>query len=170
VLLVAVLAACHADHASLENITGPYTWGGVSNVTHLSHLYFSGQPDQAALEEARRNGVVAVINLRDPSEYDWDEKAAVEALGMTYYNVPVAGDRPFERSGFERIEALVKQHHDEQVLVHCTSSNRAGAWLATHMVEEHGTDLEESLEIGRRTGMTKSSMETAVREYLGPDS
>lgn len=164
--LALCLGAAGETSISPDDVRGPFTWGSVSNVTHLKHLWFAGQPDQAGLEKAKAEGVAVVINLRDPSEHAWDEKSAVEALGMTYYNVPVRGGQPFDREVFEKIEALVKEHHDEPILVHCASSNRVGGWLATHLVETHGMTVDEALAVGRRAGITKQPVERAVRAYL----
>lgn len=164
-LLIAALA-CHAESIAPGDVEGPVTWGGVDNVTHLRHLWFAGQPDQAALERAKAEGVRVVISLRDPSEHAWDEKAAVESLGLTYYSVPVRGAEPFDAASFERIEALVAEHRDGQVLIHCSSSNRVGGWLATHLASRHGLSVEEALAVGRRAGITKEGIEQAVRDYL----
>ncbi|MCP5057656.1 MAG: hypothetical protein GY937_13170 [bacterium] len=152
---------------SPDQVEGPFTWGSVSNVTHLSHLWFAGQPDQAGIEKAKAEGIAVVINLRDPSEHAWDEKSAVEALGMTYYNVPVRGV-PFDKAAFAEIETLVKQHHGEEILVHCASSNRVGGWLATHLVGSHGMSADEAIAVGRRAGITKEPIAEAVRAFVGP--
>ncbi|MCP3984994.1 MAG: hypothetical protein GY723_11430 [bacterium] len=151
---------------SPDEVEGPVTWGSVSNVMHLHHLWFAGQPDQAGMEKAKAEGVAVVINLRDPSEHAWDEKSAVEALGMTYYSVPVRG-APFDKAVFDEIESLVKQHHSEEILVHCASSNRVGGWLATHLAARHEMSVDEALAVGRRAGITKVSIEQAVRAFLG---
>lgn len=165
-LLLMLATACSSGAISPEDVSGPFTWGGVENVTHLRHLWFSGQPDQAALERAEAEGVDVVINLRDPAEHDWDERAAVEALGMSYYNVPVRGTEPFDRAAFQAIEALVKKHREQGVLVHCASSNRVGGWLASHLVDEHGMSVDDALAVGRRGGITSAGIEKKVRAYL----
>ena len=59
-----------------------------SNVTHVGRLWFAGQPDAETLRKAKENGLRVVLNLRDPAESEWDERSAVEGLGMVYYNVP----------------------------------------------------------------------------------
>lgn len=159
-------AACEHGGITADDVEGPFTWGGVENVTHLRHLWFSGQPDGAALEQAKTEGVKVVVNLRAASESDWDEQAAAEALGLTYYSVPVPGDQPFQREAFERVEALVSQHRDGGVLIHCSSSNRVGAWLTAHLVEKHGLPADEAIAVGRRAGITKPAIETKVRAYL----
>ena len=165
-LLFVGTAAAGETSVSADDVQGPFAWGGVSNVTHLRHLWFAGQPDQAGLEKAKPEGVAVVINLRDPSEHAWDERSSVEALGMTYFNIPVRGGQPFDPEVFGKIEALVKEHHDEQILIHCASSNRVGGWLATHLVDTHGMTIDDALAVGRRAGITKQPVERAVRAYV----
>lgn len=59
-----------------------------------------------------------------------------------------------------RIEELVAEHHDERVLLHFSSSNRVGGWLATHMARKHGLSIDDALAVGRRAGITKDGIET----------
>jgi heme/copper-type cytochrome/quinol oxidase subunit 3 len=94
-----------------------------------------------------------VINLRAPWELRWDERSAVEALGMSYYNVPVTG-RSFDPKAFARVEELVSQNRGKEILIHCASSTRAGGWLATHLVRERGMSVDDALAVGRRTGIS----------------
>ena len=157
--------ALAGEPISPDEVKGPIAWGTAQKVTHLRHLWFADQPDAAGFEAARQAGVQVVVNLRPPSELDWDEKAEVEKLGMTYYNVPVAGPR-FEKSAFDRIEQLVAQHEDQQILIHCSSSNRVGGWLATHLVREHGMSVEDALVVGRRAGITKEDVAERARAYV----
>jgi len=161
----AVGVALAGEPISADEVEGPIAWGAAQKVTHLRHLWFADQPDAAGFEAARKAGVRVVVNLRPPSEMDWDEKAEVEKLGMSYYNVPVAGPR-FEKSAFERIEQLVDQHEEQQILIHCSSSNRVGGWLATHLVREHGMSIEDALVVGRRAGITKEDVAERARAYL----
>jgi protein tyrosine phosphatase (PTP) superfamily phosphohydrolase (DUF442 family) len=148
-----------------DDVKGPYEWGTARRVTHLSRLYFADQPDRAGFEAAREAGVEIVINMRAPSETDWDEEATVEDLGMTYYNVPVTGPA-FEQAEFERIEAIIAAHPDDEVLIHCGSSNRVGGWLATHLVTRHEMSEEDAMAVGRAAGITKSGIEKRVHVYL----
>jgi protein tyrosine phosphatase (PTP) superfamily phosphohydrolase (DUF442 family) len=166
-LLLAGTAA--ADATAPEDVQGPLAWGGVSNVTHLGKLWFAGQPDRAGLEAARAAGVEVVINLRAPSELDWDEKSAVEELGMSYHNVPVTGPR-FDPVAFARIDELVEEHTGREILFHCSSSNRAGGWLATHLVKKSGMSVNEALAVGRRAGITKEGIVARVRALVAERS
>jgi protein tyrosine phosphatase (PTP) superfamily phosphohydrolase (DUF442 family) len=171
-LLLAALAclSCSGERIDPEEVEGPFTWGAVSNVTHVRHLWFSGQPDEEALRQAKENGVEVVVNLRDPGESDWDERSAVETLGMTYYNVPVQKTGPFTRESFSRIDTVLEEHEGAGILIHCSSSNRAGGWFATHLVEDHQMSVDDALAVGRKTGITKDGITIRVRGYLAePD-
>jgi len=144
------------------------TWGGANNVVSVKHLYFSEQPDAATINEARDHGVGVVVNLREPSEFDWDEESAATDAGLTYYNVPIAAAGPsFNAAAMEEISTLVQKHKDQKILLHCSSGNRASAWLAIHMVNDHGMGIESSISLARKAGLTKPVIEARVREYLG---
>lgn len=163
--LVLALPGSAGEPVSRGDVKGPYVWGSVQNVTRLGHLWFSGQPDAAGFAAAREAGVSVVIDLRNPSERDWDEEVIVEGLGLTYHNVPVSG-AGFDPGAFGRIERLVDEHDAEQILVHCASSNRVGGWLAVHLVLEEGMTEQDALTVGRLAGITKSGIEDRVHEYL----
>jgi protein tyrosine phosphatase (PTP) superfamily phosphohydrolase (DUF442 family) len=147
------------------DVKGPMQWGTASHVTQLRRLYFADQPDQAGLEAAKAAGVAVVINMRAPSEMNWDEGAAATKLGMQYYDVPVSGPT-FDRAQFERIESIVAEHPDDEILIHCGSSNRAGGWLATHLVTRHHMSESDALAVGRKAGITKRGIEKRVHAYL----
>ncbi len=143
------------------------TWGGSHNVVSVKHLFFSEQPDAAALQAARNHDVGVVINLREPSEMDWDEAAEAENLGMTYYNVPVAAEGSgLDQEAMQTISRLAQQHGDQKILLHCSSGNRAAAWLAVHLANDHGMTVEQSIALAQQAGLTKPNMETRVRNYL----
>jgi len=145
----------------------PHTWGAVKNVVGLRHLYISGQPDQTALSEARDHGVVAVINVRGPDELDWDEEAAVNELGMRYYNIPiVSGDTGLNSDAVAEITRLVGQYKGEKILLHCASGNRASAWLAVHLVQDHSMPVESAIDLAKHASLTKPAVETRVHEFL----
>lgn len=146
----------------------PQTWGAMKNVVGVKHLYISGQPDEAALIEARENGVAAVINLRGADEIDWDEEAAVNALGIGYYNIPIVpGDTGLDAGAVAAITKLVGQYKGQKILLHCSSGNRASAWLAVHLVHDHGMPADSAIELAKHASLTKPEAETMVREFLG---
>ena len=167
-LLAAALAvvSCSEPTPAAFEVSDPVRWGAAERVTRVSRLWFAGQPDLEGLEAARDNGVSLVINMREPGELDWDEAAAVESLGMRYANVPIPRQGPLPASALEEVEQLVKEHPDEQILIHCASGQRAAGWLATHMTSRHGLETQTALDVARRAGMTKPGVERRVRDYL----
>ena len=166
--LVATSLSCMRASAPIhvDEVSGPFTWGAAS-ATHVRHLWFAGQPDDSAIEAARDEGVAIVIDLREPHEHDWNEREAVESLGMQYYNVPIRGNEPFSTAKFSEISALVKENQDEEILIHCSSGNRAAAWFTAHLVEDHDMSFGDALAVGRKVGITKDAIEQRVSDYLG---
>ena len=122
-----------------------------------------GQPDEAILAAARDAGFVAVIDLRTAGEErGFDEPAAVEALGMEYHSLEIAGAKGVT---FDNARALddILAGIDGPVLLHCQSGNRVGALTALRASMQGASD-EEALKIGRAAGMTR--LEGAVTERL----
>jgi protein tyrosine phosphatase (PTP) superfamily phosphohydrolase (DUF442 family) len=169
-LLIAILLAAGCQAAEKANgragVEGPFVWGAVPNVTHLGNLWFGGQPDPAALEAARQNGIGVVVNLREPGEMRWDEARAVEALGMQYFSAPISLRRTLSAAELERISEIVEANAEQQILIHCGNSNRAGSWLATHLVKRKGMGIDEAIAEGRRAGLTLPLLEKMTRDYL----
>lgn len=159
-------AGVSAQGTKLPQVEGPFTWGGAERVTRVGNLWIGSQPDEKALEIAEKRGIRLVINLREPSEYDWPEQQAVERLGMEYRSIPVSGSVPFSRDAFERIGEEIDKHPNEEVLVHCSSANRAAGWLATRLVLHDGIPVADAIEVGRRAGITKQPIADKVREYV----
>ena len=149
-------------------VDGPIALGGTEQAMRVGHVWIAGLLDPQALERARAGGVRTVINLRDPAEPGWEEERAAAALGLRYRNVPVAKEQPFDRAALDRISALVAAHPDEDVIVHCSTGNRAAAWLATHLVATDGLDVEEAVALARRAGMTRPEVEVKLRALLTP--
>ena len=141
-------------------------WGETPAVSHTGDLWFAGQPDQVGLVAARDAGVDVVVNLRHPSELDWDEEAVVESLGLRYVNVPIVGSEPLSQETFEQVDAVLAEHAGEQILVHCSSSNRVGAWYAAHLVTKQGATPEEALAAGAAAGLTNEAFVEKTRAHL----
>jgi uncharacterized protein (TIGR01244 family) len=115
----------------------------------------AGQPSAAALEAAAKAGYRSVIDLRPLTEdHGFDEKAAVEGLGMSYVNLPVAGAAGVTYASASELDRLLATL-PKPVLVHCSSSNRVGAILALR-AKANGADAEAALELGVANGLGSS--------------
>ena len=142
-------------------------WGAAQHVAKIRRLYISGQPDAETLQTASRKGVAVVVNLRDPSEHDWDDAGAARAEGLHYYNVPVMSDAgSFGRSAIAEIGEILRSHPDDPILVYCASGNRASGWLAVHLVEDHEVAIDRALDIAEDALLTSPAVGQIVRRYL----
>ncbi|MBO9716771.1 MAG: hypothetical protein J7507_08140 [Pseudoxanthomonas sp.] len=134
--------------------------------------YAGGQPTADQLAAFAREGVRTVINLRGPAEaVDYDEAVEAARLGLHYVAVPVTGAADLDR---ERVRvfgrALDQARGDGAVLVHCASSNRAGAMVALDHLFNRGGSLAGALELGRAAGLKdldQAVVALAGREGVG---
>ena len=101
----------------------------------------AAQPDVATLEQWKADGVTTVINMRPDGEMaglNYDEKAAVEALGMTYVSIPFAA----ADASPDVVAALAAALDGAEgpVALHCRSGSRAANALAALQVEQGVAD------------------------------
>lgn len=132
----------------------------------LPGLYTAGQPAASDWQAIRARGVTTVVNLRLPQELAGrDEAAEVAAAGMRYVVIPVAVEGGINPDNARRLHELLAPGHGGGVLVHCASSNRAGALLALEQADYDQLTPQAALELGQRAGVTK--LEGQLREQLG---
>ena len=127
-------------------------------------LITAGQPSEQQLRDAAANGVTTIIDLRKPDEdRGYDEAALAEQLGLRYVRLPIAGAGDITEANARTLDRLLKQDSGK-TLLHCASSNRAGALLSLIDAHINGASVEDALTFGRDAGMT--SLEPAVRAVL----
>jgi uncharacterized protein (TIGR01244 family) len=128
------------------------------------HLVTGGQPEVDAWSHLARAGIHTIVNLRLHEEMPGrNEAEEVQAAGMKYINVPIAGAHAL---GAESVASLWRamENAEGPVLVHCGSGNRCGAALALAEAWHRGQAASDALAFGREAGLT--GMEPAVRELL----
>lgn len=120
-----------------------------------SGLCTGGRPRPEHLAAAAQRGVKVVVNLCPPAEAaDYDEAAAVTALGMRYINIPVAGPADLTLENAQHLAAALSgTGAGQRALLHCASGNRAGALLALKASYVDGKSPAEALAIGRAAGL-----------------
>lgn len=167
-LLAIVLAACSTNPPSITpaQVSPVETWGSSTKVTNLKHLYLASQPSLESLAAAKERNIGVIINLREPSEYDWDEEAAATSLGFTYYNLPIPSSAPFSPATIKQVDSLVNRHSNQKILIHCSSGNRAAGWLAIHLVKQHNLETSQAMDIANKAGITKQAIREKVHDYL----
>lgn len=123
-----------------------------------------GQPGQGAWGPLQRAGVSTVVNLRPQAELEGrDEAAEVAAAGLAYLHIPVRDADDLTREAAAALQKILISS-PPNVLVHCSSGNRAGALLALADAWYGSGDVENALALGRDAGMT--ALEPSVRALL----
>jgi protein tyrosine/serine phosphatase len=106
-------------------------------------LYRGAQPEKDDYQSLRDLGVKTVIDLQEkPTKY---EKAAVEALGMTYINIPM-DDTEYPKP--EAVTEFLKLMNDPATgvaYVHCKGGkHRTGAMGAVYRFTKYGWDYDKT--------------------------
>lgn len=174
-LLVAALA-CRSSHEPSGAHPAPgyelteEACGDVRPLTVFGPLRLAGQPKPADLQELAHRGVRHVVNMRHDSEpIGYDERAAVEALGMTYEHRPWNGVGQLDDQVFADYRAIFSRAQ-EPTLVHCGSANRVGAvWIAWRVLDG-GVELERAVDEARRVGLKSAEYEAKARDYVARNS
>lgn len=118
----------------------------ITNFLRLDDLLCcGGQPTEAQLEDAAREGIHLVINLAlATSDHALpDEPGLVRSLGMEHIHIPVAWDAP-QPDDLERFMGAMDAHRDKHILVHCAMNYRATAFLALWRVLRQGWGVDEA--------------------------
>lgn len=107
------------------------------------HFYRGAQPAKEDYQSLKDLGVTTVIDLQEkPTKY---EKAAVEALGMKYVNIPM-DDTEYPKP--EAVSEFMKLMNDSATgvaYVHCKGGkHRTGAMGAVYRMEKYGWDYDKS--------------------------
>ena len=127
----------------------------------------AGQPRIEHFAALKTRGLKAVLNLRQPSEHRADEeKAAVEAAGMKYFNIPVVYAKPTD----EQVDEFLKITDDpanRPMLVHCTAAIRVGAFWMIRRIMRDGMSWDAALEEARKVGLTNAPhLEEFAKAYV----
>jgi uncharacterized protein (TIGR01244 family) len=147
---------------TLENdIIGKISAKNVQQFTQ--QFIVGGQPSENDLVILSKSGVKTVINLRGDGEFnDFNEKEKVEALGMNYISIPIAGSSGINNTNLKLFSKAIA--NQEQAFVHCASGNRVGAMFALDAHFNHNNNLEEALTVGKKSGLTR--LESTVRNVI----
>ncbi|MET0552488.1 MAG: protein tyrosine phosphatase family protein [Vicinamibacteria bacterium] len=149
--------------ASSGQTAGTIDTAGLPNASVVKPgLIAAGRPSPEAVASLKARGFRTVIDLRTPTEPGFaEEKEAVEAQGLRYVNVPVAGGA-FSGKDVDAVKAALDGAGEGPVLLHCASSNRVGAVWAVLQARE-GLSVDEAMKEGARVGLTSPALADAAR-------
>ena len=111
-------------------------------------LLTAGQPNEAQLADAARQGVKVVINLaldNDPRYSLADEAGWVRGLGMDYVHIPVQFNAPTE-DNLHAFIAAMDAHKGKKILIHCAANYRVTAFVGLYRVLCEGWAADKAFE------------------------
>ena len=112
-----------------------------------------GQPSLQHLEQLKADGVKAIINLRQPSEYAAaEEEAKVKALGLRYFNIPVAATDPKDEQAAEFLK-ITDDPENRPAFIHCRSAARVAAFWMIRRVLRDGWKMEDASKEAEKIGL-----------------
>ena len=140
--------------------------GATRNVHSFGKTMLCGQPTAAEFAEAKKRGIKTVITLREKSEIDWDEAAALEQLGLNFYQLGFRAPDSLTPAIIEKTVTIMGDPKRTPVMLHCASANRVGAlWLA-HRVLNDKIDVETARKEAKTVGLRTPAYEERVLSYI----
>jgi uncharacterized protein (TIGR01244 family) len=126
-----------------------------------------GQPRPEHFAKLKANGVKSVLNLRQPGEHRADEeKQAVDAAGLKYFNIPVNYQSP-AAAEVDRFLELTDDPANRPMFIHCTAAIRVGAFWMIRRVLRDGMTIDAALEEAKKVGLREAPhLDQFVRGYI----
>lgn len=152
----------------LQAATSQSTPPDIRNFLQVTPDFCTGaQPRPEHFAVLKSRGVKTVLNLRTPGEHRAEEeKAAVEAAGMEYINIPVAYRNPTDAD----VVAFLKVTGDaakRPMFVHCTAAIRVGGFWLIRRVLRDGMAWDAALEEAKTVGLVNAPhLEEFAKAYI----
>jgi len=153
------LAVCDGGQRGLPPQEGILNFGKVSDA-----LYRGAQPDEAALENLKRLGIKAIINLRMPNDVWKEEASTAQTHGILYTNLPLRGlGRPTDEQ-VRKVLALIETLQGP-VFIHCEHGcDRTGTIVACYRIQHDQWTSAAALAEARKFGMSK--LERGMKKFV----
>lgn len=142
---------------------------GVKNYTKVDpSIGCAGATDPKAMTALAAAGYKAVMSLREATEEGAlidESRAAAEAAGMKYINLPFKGSAPDPKVADEFLK-VVADTTNQPLFIHCGTANRVGAmWLIKRMVVDTWTE-EKALAEAKSIGLTSAALQKFALDYV----
>jgi len=115
----------------------------------------------------KKDGVKAIINLRQPSEHRaGEEEAKAKELGLRYFNIPVVFGEPKD----EQVDEFLRITDDvanQPAFIHCAAGIRVGAFWMIRRVLRDGFTVEAAEKEAEQIGLKDSPhLNEFARRYI----
>lgn len=126
-----------------------------------------GQPRLEHLEQLKKDGVKAIINLRQPSEHRAaEEEAKAKELGLRYFNIPFVFGDPKDEQATEFLK-ITDDPENRPAFIHCTAGIRVGAFWMIRRVLRDGWSIEAAEKEAEQVGLRESPhLNEFARKYI----
>lgn len=126
-----------------------------------------GQPRLEHLEMLKKDGVKAIINLRQPGEHRAaEEEAKAKELGLRYFNIPVVTGNPKDEQATEFLR-ITDDVENQPAFIHCTAAIRVGAFWMIRRVLRDGLTIEEAEKEAEKVGLRDNPhLNEFARQYI----
>jgi uncharacterized protein (TIGR01244 family) len=163
----AAMAATMTPAAAQEAQT-PQPLPPIRNFLRINDQFCTGgQPRMEHLDQLKKEGVKAVINLRTPGEHRAEEEEAkAKEVGLRYFNIPVVFRDP-QPAQVDEFLKLTDDPANRPAFIHCTAAIRVGAFWMIRRVMRDGWTIEKAEEEARQVGLRESPhLNEFVRKYV----
>lgn len=140
----------------------------IRNFIRMNKEFCTGaQPRLEHLEMLKKEGVKAIINLRQPSEHRAaEEEAKAKELGLRYFNIPVAFGSPKDGQVDEFLR-VTDDVANQPAFVHCAAGIRVGAFWMIRRVLRDGFTIEAAEKEAEQIGLRDSPhLNEFARSYI----
>ena len=140
----------------------------IRNFVRVNENFCTGaQPKLEHLEMLKKDGVKAIINLRQPSEHRAEEEEAkAKELGLRYFNIPVAFGDPKDEQATEFLK-VTDDPANRPAFIHCAAGIRAGAMWMIRRVLRDGWTIEAAEKEAEKIGLRDSPhLNEFARRYI----
>ena len=140
----------------------------IRNYLHVNDQFCTGgQPRLEHLEMLKKEGVKAIINLRQPSEHRAaEEEAKAKELGLRYFNIPVVFTDPKDEQVDEFLR-ITDDVNNRPAFIHCTAAKRVGAFWMIRRVLRDGFTVEAAEKEAAKVGLVESPhLNEFARKYI----
>lgn len=168
ILVFALQAAQAPAPAVAKASAGEQELPAIRNFLQVTPEFCTGgQPRIEHFTKLKADGVKAVLNLRVPSEHRAEEeKAAAEAAGLKYFNIPVPYPGP-EDSHADQFLKITDDPANRPMFIHCTAAIRVGAFWMIRRIVRDGLSYDDALAEARKVGLNNAPhLEAFVKKYV----
>lgn len=167
-LLAAASCAAQSSQPSAPvEMPEPKPFAHITNFFRVNdQVCTGGQPRMEDFEKMKKEGIRAIINLRQASEHDVAAEAAkAREAGLRYVHIPVNAREMKDEYAVEFLKAT-DDHANQPAFIHCGSANRVGGLWMIRRVLRDGWTLEKAEEEARKIGLRSEALLAFAKDYI----